>query len=213
MGNRHTSRGISLLEVIIAFAITSVLVAATMPNYHDYTVRARVNEALSLASPAQDALVRTCKKDEKALVTSNQDAGSVYAAPALDQDFIDRVDTLAALGQNVLISNFRRFHRLSVYLARYTQRPLGITMGASKLKETFDASRLWISAYTNDVPCYIPSERVLREGGYEGGGAMTFHDWASPFLPGLEKKIVDEVHYQLGKTYRRPHPHLLERNP
>ena len=51
------------------------------------------------------------------------------------------------------------------------------------------------------------------KGGYEGGGAMTFHDWASPFLPGLEKQIVDEVHYQLGKTYRRPHPHILERNP
>jgi len=44
---------------------------------------------------------------------------------------------------------------------------------------------------------------VLREGGYEGGGAMTFHDWAAPFRPGLEQKIVDEVHYQLTDSYRR----------
>jgi hypothetical protein len=84
---------------------------------------------------------------------------------------------------------------------------------AVRLKKELDHRRVWINAYANDVPCYIPSERVLREGGYEGGGAMTFHDWASPFLPGLEKQIVDEVHYQLGKTYRRPHPHILERNP
>ncbi len=56
------------------------------------------------------------------------------------QDFIDRVDTLAALGQNVLISNFRRFHRVSAYLARYTHRPLGIAIGASKLDEILDAS-------------------------------------------------------------------------
>jgi len=95
MGNRHTSRGISLLEVIIAFAITSVLVAATMPNFQDYTVRARVNDALERASLAQDALVRTCKNNETAIVSSNRDADYVYSAPALDENFVDRV-TIAA---------------------------------------------------------------------------------------------------------------------
>ena len=103
MGKRHTSRGISLLEVIIAFAITSVLVAATMPNYQDYTVRARINEALALALPAQDALVRTFKKDEKAIVKSNRDAGYVYVAPSLDQDFIDRVTVAADCSKKDLI--------------------------------------------------------------------------------------------------------------
>ena len=48
-------KGISLLEVIIAFAITSILVAATMPNFQDYTVRGRVIEALRLAEPAEMA--------------------------------------------------------------------------------------------------------------------------------------------------------------
>jgi len=76
---------------------------------------------------------------------------------------------------------------------------------ALRLKKELDAERLWINSYSNDVPCYIPSERVLREGGYEGGGAMTFHDWAAPFRPGLEQKIVDEIHYQLTDRYRR-HP-------
>jgi len=28
--------------------------------------------------------------------------------------------------------------------------------------------KLWVTSYSNDVPCYIPSERVLTEGGYEG---------------------------------------------
>ena len=32
---------------------------------------------------------------------------------------------------------------------------------------------------------------------------MTFHDWAAPFRPSLEQKIVDEVHYQLTDRYRR----------
>ncbi|MCH7728561.1 MAG: neutral/alkaline non-lysosomal ceramidase N-terminal domain-containing protein [Planctomycetes bacterium] len=71
-----------------------------------------------------------------------------------------------------------------------------------RLKKELDRKRIWINSYANDVPCYVPSEKVLQQGGYEGGGAMTFHDWASPFLPGLERRIVDEVHYHLGNSFR-----------
>jgi hypothetical protein len=57
-----------------------------------------------------------------------------------EEDFLHRADTLSALGKTVLISNFRRVHRLSAYLARYTNRPLGMALGASKLNEIFDES-------------------------------------------------------------------------
>src|SRR5437867_12566681 len=56
------------------------------------------------------------------------------------EDFLHRADTLRALGRTVLISNFRRYHRLAAYLSRYTNRPLGLAMGASKLAEIFDES-------------------------------------------------------------------------
>ena len=59
-----------------------------------------------------------------------------------------------------------------------------------RLKRELDARRLWINAYTNDSPCYIPSERILKEGGYEGGAAMTYYDQPAPFLPGLEQQII-----------------------
>ena len=55
-----------------------------------------------------------------------------------EKDFLHRADTLGALGQTVLVSNFRRFHRLRAYLSRYTDRPIGLALGASKLKEIFD---------------------------------------------------------------------------
>jgi hypothetical protein len=55
-----------------------------------------------------------------------------------EQDFLNRADMLSALGKTVLISNFRRFHRLAAYLSRYTQRPIGLALGASKLAEIFD---------------------------------------------------------------------------
>src|SRR5439155_14791637 len=65
-----------------------------------------------------------------------------------------------------------------------------------RLKRELDRHRLWINAYANDDPCYIPSERILREGGYEGGGAMIYYDVPAPFRPGLEEKIVAIVHEQ-----------------
>jgi hypothetical protein len=72
-----------------------------------------------------------------------------------------------------------------------------------RLKREFDSSRLWINAYANDVPCYIPSERILKEGGYEGGGAMVFYDKPTRFAPGLEDKIVDAVHELLPKQFAK----------
>jgi putative membrane-bound dehydrogenase-like protein len=73
-----------------------------------------------------------------------------------------------------------------------------------RLKRELDRGRLWINAYANDAPCYIPSERVLKEGGYEGGGAMVYYDVPVPFRPGLEDKIIREVHRQLGQTFAAP---------
>jgi hypothetical protein len=40
-----------------------------------------------------------------------------------------------------------------------------------KFKHQF-GPRIWVAGYCNDVMTYIPSLRVLKEGGYEGGGAM-----------------------------------------
>jgi hypothetical protein len=47
---------------------------------------------------------------------------------------------------------------------------------SKRLKSELDGHRLWINAYTNGCPGYLPSERVLKEGGYEGGGAMIYYD-------------------------------------
>jgi len=60
-----------------------------------------------------------------------------------------------------------------------------------------DLEKIVVVAYANDAPCYIPSERILREGGYEGGDAMIYYDLPQRFAPGLEQKIVDAVEKQL----------------
>jgi hypothetical protein len=70
-----------------------------------------------------------------------------------------------------------------------------------RLKRECDRPRLWINAYANDVPCYIPSERLLREGGYESGGAMVYYDQPAPLAPGVEALIVDAVRDLLPRYF------------
>ena len=53
-------------------------------------------------------------------------------------DFLARVDILGALSRTVLISRFREYYRLAGYLARYTNKPIGLVMGVPSLLEIFD---------------------------------------------------------------------------
>ena len=48
------------------------------------------------------------------------------------------MDILSALGKTVLISDFRRFHRLVAYLSRYTQKPIGLPIGLTRLRDVLD---------------------------------------------------------------------------
>ena len=70
-----------------------------------------------------------------------------------------------------------------------------------RLKKEFDATRLWVGAYANAFPGYIPSERVLAEGGYEGGGAMIYFGQPTRFAPGVEQLVIDTVHQMLPAEF------------
>ncbi|MCA9247096.1 MAG: neutral/alkaline non-lysosomal ceramidase N-terminal domain-containing protein [Planctomycetales bacterium] len=65
---------------------------------------------------------------------------------------------------------------------------------ALRIKDTLTGKRTWVAAYANDVMAYIPSRRVLREGGYEGGGAMIYYGLPTVWDPEVEDMIVDKVH-------------------
>jgi len=59
---------------------------------------------------------------------------------------------------------------------------------------------IWVAGYCNDVFGYVPSLRVLQEGGYEGGDAMRYTMLPGPFAPSIEKRIVDKVHELVNKV-------------
>ncbi len=64
---------------------------------------------------------------------------------------------------------------------------------ALRIKQELGAERTWVAGYANDVMAYIPSRRVLLEGGYEGGGAMVYYGLPSPWTPSIEESIVGAV--------------------
>ena len=70
-----------------------------------------------------------------------------------------------------------------------------------RLAREFDADRLWVTAYANDVPCYIPSRRILAEGGYEAEGAMIFYDRPTRLAPEVEDLITATVRQLVPQAF------------
>lgn len=80
------------------------------------------------------------------------------------------------------------------------------------LKRKYGAEHLWINAYSNHVPCYIPSRRILKEGGYEGEFNMYWYNKPSRFATAVEDMIenaVDDLMPAEFKT-KRPTTNQLE---
>jgi len=55
---------------------------------------------------------------------------------------------------------------------------------------------VWVAGYSNLVTCYVPSRRVLLEGGYEAAGAMIYTSLPGPFAEDVEERILHSVHQQ-----------------
>jgi hypothetical protein len=65
---------------------------------------------------------------------------------------------------------------------------------ALRLKQELAGPAVWVAGYSNDVMAYIPSLRIAKEGGYEGGGAMRFSTiHPGPWAESTEERIVGKV--------------------
>lgn len=49
---------------------------------------------------------------------------------------------------------------------------------------------VWPVAYSNEGFTYVPTRRALHEGGYEGGGAITYTDFPGPLESDTEDRVV-----------------------
>ena len=103
-----------------------------------------------------------------------------------------------------------RSYRLPVQAARFGDQLLLVTIGgetvvdyslrvkhdyAGFIGESSSAARpvVWVAGYSNDVFGYLPSLRVLREGGYEGGAHMIYTQFPGPFTATVEDRVFEAI--------------------
>src|SRR5262249_4745207 len=79
-----------------------------------------------------------------------------------------------------------------------------------RIKRNLGSSHTWVSAYCNDVMAYIPSKRVLDEGGYEGGGAMLYYGLPTGWSSEVEETIIGALARRLQSL---PHEHQEPARP
>lgn len=113
------------------------------------------------------------------------------------RDFLDRVDTLGALGKPVLISNFLRYHRLVTYLSRHTQKPIGLPLGLVRLRDVLDEK-----FYTD------------LDGGLMESLGQLFKNGAKLYVyPSLDKKtgkLTTIENLEVAPNLRHLYAHLVE---
>ena len=64
---------------------------------------------------------------------------------------------------------------------------------AARLKTEFAGPMVWVAGYSNDMFGYLPSRRVQREGGYEGGRALLWSALPGPFTETVEERIFAAI--------------------
>jgi len=64
---------------------------------------------------------------------------------------------------------------------------------AIRAKREFPKVNLVVLGYSNDVPCYIPSLRILKEGGYEANDSMIYYGQPGPFADDVEETIFGAI--------------------
>ena len=98
-----------------------------------------------------------------------------------------------------------RNYPVPVQVIHFGDRLTMVTIGGEmvvdyslRLKRELGKRRaVWVVGYSNDVMGYIPSLRVLREGGYEGGGNMRYirsTPHSGPWAETVEERLFDQVH-------------------
>ena len=139
-----------------------------------------------VAPPTREQLIRKAastnkydKRHGERLLQQLQETGGLttsYKAPVQTVRLGDQLTIVALPGETVVDYSLRL---------------------KAELMDDDDSSAVWVAGYSNDVFAYIPSRRVLLEGGYEAGGAMRYMTTVlqhGPFREDVEEILIKAVH-------------------
>jgi neutral ceramidase len=70
---------------------------------------------------------------------------------------------------------------------------------AHRARREWPVPHLVVAAYCNDVPCYIPTRKMLGEGGYEPHDSMIYYAQPGPLADNVEDTIFKGLHQLLNR--------------
>jgi hypothetical protein len=161
--------------------------------------RPLTNPMLDMLERAQEQFLQEeSLKGEPPVVITEMTLRQLQVDDVIDhRDFLDRVDTLSAVGKTVLISSFRRHHRLVMYLSKYTQKMIGLPLGLVRLRDILDES-----VYAD------------LEGGLMESLGQLFKNGAKVYVyPALDRKtgnLITVENLEVAPHLRHLYAHLVE---
>ena len=95
---KQTQKGFTLIELMIVVAIIGILAAIALPAYQDYTIRAKVTEAIGMASAAKLAVAETAASQGGLANVTVANSGYLYTANASTTSYVASIDITPATG-------------------------------------------------------------------------------------------------------------------
>ncbi|MBL7188046.1 MAG: neutral/alkaline non-lysosomal ceramidase N-terminal domain-containing protein [Phycisphaerae bacterium] len=77
-----------------------------------------------------------------------------------------------------------------------------------RIKKELAGQAVWVAGYSNEASCYVPTAKVLAEGGYEGRANMYNTIFPGPWAPSIEERIIEKIHHLVNEVRGVPEkPH------